>query len=229
MNYQQWLKRTVEFFDTLGKFEGVQAEARVLPAVSQSDFDKATSELRWPLPPQVRDFYTSACNGCTCAYRWSIPPMLSQRLLPVFPKGVPPFVGRLVIEYSGELSRLTEQCTTFASAWVGKFAVDAKMWGHTIPLFDAGCGDYFGLYLEDGADNPPVAFLNHEGYDGSWIVSPSFDSFLSCLELLFYPTFSVLAHFINPQTGLIDVDKYANEVALFRRVLNEASGGVLLK
>jgi hypothetical protein len=84
------------------------------------------------------------------------------------------------------------------------FSNDARLWGNSFPFIREGNADIIGLYLGEGAADPPVAHLCHELCGASQIISPSFEQFLRTWEAIGYIGCHYLHCFINPATGLLD-------------------------
>jgi hypothetical protein len=80
-------------------------------------------------------------------------------------------------------------------------ALDRALWRHGLPLIRVPDTDCLALWVHDpGHSNPAVVYLSHDG--GSYLLSPTFDSFLEQWEYLGYDWGQ---QYLDPETGLMDV------------------------
>jgi hypothetical protein len=174
--------------------------------------------LDCPLPPSVERFLTWAASRlrvrCTCAqpgrpetvvgwelfnyWLWSPEqrPYEEQFVGPLEGMACARDVARSIGDHMGD-----NECV-----------LDRAFWHHALPLMLAPSNDALGLWAYDpGLAEPPVLCLNHD--DESFLLSPTFDDFLTQMERLGY---DYGAGYRDPQTGLMDVEGPA---AVARRAL----------
>jgi hypothetical protein len=80
------------------------------------------------------------------------------------------------------------------------------LWVRCTPFAHIGNGDLLALDADGRIENPPVAYLSHEGEGPSSIIAPSFTEFLRHWEAMSYigPEIWLLNHWIRSDSGFID-------------------------
>ncbi|HYV36963.1 MAG TPA: SMI1/KNR4 family protein [Gemmataceae bacterium] len=220
MDYTQWLQRAIDFTQGLKALPAeVEVETNVAEPLRQATYQTLAKSCGLPIPDALRRFVTEASGHCHCTYVVDMPPEFQNQLSIALPGwrdsqiwGGPEFLPFEQIVEGPWLG-------TADSFKAQGFPKDARFWEHSLPLIPVGNGDYAGVYLRDNTTNPPVVYLNHEGFGGSGIIAANFDEFLTYWQQLGYIGIHFLAFFINRQTGLLDPSAFPQEVEALTTLL----------
>lgn len=217
--YEKWMQRAVEFTESLRPLPGKpDVDVQVAPPISMEAIDQLAKKSRLGIPEPLRRFLADASAHCCCHYWWEPPEQLQSQLDAVF-HGSHFFWGGANFCDGTEISDLQECCLDWATSFKDEFPRDSRFWENSIPFIPVGNGDYLALYIESNPDDPPVVYLNHDGYGGSALLAASFDEFLAAWEDLGYVGGWLLFEFVNPETGHVDPKAHPRKTEILRTLL----------
>jgi len=103
------------------------------------------------------------------------------------------------------LKRHKRECAKWANeTWIADEPEEKSLWLNSRPFASLPNGDYLGLGDWSQESNPPVVYLCHD--DSSQVLAQDLASFLEIWAGLGYigPEISILDHFIDNSTGMLD-------------------------
>ena len=216
--YEKWMQRAIEFTESLRQLPGIDVDVQVASPMSMEAIDQLAKKSRLGIPGPLRRFLADASAHCCCHYWWEPPEQLQSQLDAVF-HGSYFFWGGADFCNAIEISDLQECCLDWATSFRDEFPRDSRFWENSIPFIPVGNGDYLALYIKSNRDNPPVVYLNHDGYGGSAFLSPTFDEFLAAWEDLGYIGGWLLFEFVNPETGYVDPKAHPRKTEILRTLM----------
>lgn len=178
MDYKDWTLKLITFINGLpSKVTGViEAKAKAKPPLTEPDLLALEHDLGVSLPGSVRDFLLNGARAISATYTWTpgceTSDELSEASLGDCIRGGGEFLDAdHLVEFKAD-----------AKSWaietaIAEDPVDQARWLNSLPFYDLNDGDYLAIDLSAGAEDPPVLFLCHE--DESWVLSPSFSTFLT--------------------------------------------------
>lgn len=221
-DYASWVERAQKFTASVATLPGkVEVKASVTPPLTNHEADELARRLPMGLPTVLRDFMTQGSSECDCRYSWEPPSRPWPKLKEIFT--YENFIyGGPSICHAAELADLQESRLTWAECFAGDDDAsrkDRELWTRCTPFGRIGNGDVLALDTTTGSNDPPVAYLCHDG--GSSIISPAFTDFLRAWEAISYigPEWWLLSYWTREDTGYIDSEHPKTE--LLRNLLTE--------
>lgn len=206
-DYASWVERGRRFVSGLESLPGkVSVSVDVAPPLSNQEADELARSLPMGLPSAIRDFLTKGSSCCDCHYWWEPPARPWPQLNQIFTHQS--FIyGGPVLCHATEMVALQECRLDWAEGFDGDdddSRNDRDLWTRCTPFAHIANGDLLALDTNVPIDDPPVAYLSHEG--GSSIIAPSFTEFLRHWEELSYigPEIWLLSYWIQQESGFID-------------------------
>ncbi|MCI0740897.1 MAG: SMI1/KNR4 family protein [Gemmataceae bacterium] len=222
LDYAKWVERAVAFVQGMPSLPGeVNIETHVAPPLTKLEVEKLAKWCKLPIPEPLRRFWLEGSGHCHCTYSWSIPNEFHQQFSVAFPEVKYDWLrGGAQFLSAPALLDATEWRLGWVEGFRDESPKDARFWAHSVPFHPVGNGDYVALYVRDNVDDPPVAYLNHEGCGCSEIIANSFDEFLQIWEALAYLDMDFLYFFRNSQNERFEPSAFLVESeavqALFR-------------
>ena len=132
------------------------------------------------IPTALRQFFSEGCGGVDISYTW-IPEentANADSLRRIFGKTKAEVWGGGPFCIASDLKEWRRNVEAWArESWVADYPEELAMWMNALPIMELANGDYLGLDLRSGCDNPPVLYLSHD--DNSQILSTCFTDFLT--------------------------------------------------
>jgi hypothetical protein len=221
LNYNTWLQRAADFTQGLKHLPGdIRVETALAPPLSDEEVRTLAQPCRLPVPGSLRRFWMEASGHCHCRYTWDVPAEFHQQWAVAFPGKSHPYIwGGAEFESPSSIVELTRDSLDFVALFRDRYPKDARFWGHSLPLIPVGNGDYVGLYVRDVTDDPPVAYLCHEGCGASHVMAANLDDFLARWEQLGYIGIDFLHFFTNTKTGILVPGDFPVETESIRTLL----------
>jgi len=220
MDYAQWLQRAVDFTGKLRTLPGeMKVEINIAPPLSAKKFRKLAKSCRLPIPESLKRFWMTASSHCHGTYHWETPQRFHKQMAVAFPD------WSLSHIWGGPEFDSASDCVvgndflSFQEAFRDVYPKDVRFYVNSIPMIPVGNGDSLGLYVRDNSEDPPVAFLCHDGDGASGIIASNLDEFLARWEELGYIGIHFLMSFVNKRTGLIDPAAFPEGLAAVRGLL----------
>lgn len=214
-DYRAWLQRARSFVEGVRSLPGdIRIEINIEPPISHEELAPLIAKCRLPVPPELIRFFTEASRHCLCSYWWRPPEEYRNQLRLIAPNwGGDYFWGGLELVGADALR------DDFDIESFEDYPKDRRFWEHSLPFLEVGNGDIIGLYLRDRKENPPVAYLVHDGGGGSEVFSPSFEEFLTQWERIGFLGANFFFSFVTNQ-GILVPSKFPVQLealkALFR-------------
>lgn len=206
-DYAAWIERGRRFVASLDTLPGeVNVRVNVAPPLSKREADDLARKLPMGLPLVLRDFLTQGSSRCDCHYWWEPPARPWPKLNEIFTSEA--FIyGGPVLCHASDLAELQEARLDFTECFQNDDSQsrnDRDLWTRCTPFTHIGNGDLLALDTTLQAEDPPVAYLSHEG--GSTIIAPSFTDFLRHWECMSYigPEIWLLLNWRSEDTGYIN-------------------------
>ena len=202
-----WSQRAAAFTDNLrGRFAKAEINSDLGPSYTLAQIRDLSSRCPLPIPSPLIDWNLTV-GRCHCSYHLLEIDARQQHLknlvFPDWPSGSL-WGGADLIDLSDAITIPADFREIALSFEESGFTQDARLRANSFPLFREANSDFIGLYLGDGAADPPVVYLCRELCGASKIISPSFEQFLIVWEQLRYIGCHYLLQFVNPATGLGD-------------------------
>jgi len=200
MNYSEWISDMSALVKRLSDSSkgSLSSEILISPPNTFIELTKLEVDMGFKLPRELRNFLETGSSSCLIKFCWTTLPEKS----PSFQ--TEPFSGGAHLCPSEKFLEFKRDAEAWASdSWITEYEVDREYWSNSLPIVGMRNGDYLGIYLGEGTDDPPIVYLSHE--DESSVVSPSFTAFLSTWEKLFYlaPDYQQFQQFIDPDSGYL--------------------------
>jgi len=220
-DYAAWLERAQGFVNGIQALPGeVQVWGDIAPALSAREADRLARQLPNGLPSVLRDFLTQGSSRCEYRFWWEPPEPLRVEIEGVldqtFVDGGPAFFN------SSGLVSLEEERLGWVDCFEGNCDArqsDRDLWMRCTAFASIDNGDMLAIDASSHQQDPPVAYLCHDGE--SSIIASSFSQFLRHWEAMSYIGAEIwlLELWIRADTGYIDS---ANpKTALLRRLLTQ--------
>lgn len=212
-DYAGWFHRAEQFVLQLPPLHGsVTVEGKLLPPLSDSEFDQLAAASRLPIPQSLRDMWTTGSAHCGLSYLlYGIPDEQQQQVSLAGGHGIHLWGGPTFLAAS-ETVQLTHDLPTWAEAMRTVSPRDARIWDNSIYLISVGNGNLIGLFVQEDLIDPPVVYRSHDEVGGSYILANSLSEFLRVWEKLSYIGIDFLKNFCDPDTELLDVSRFPVEV-----------------
>jgi SMI1 / KNR4 family (SUKH-1) len=219
LDYAKWLERALAFPDRLrampdaaeyphndGRVAGNEqpgaygVQKAVAPPLTDKKIRALEKKCRLPIPAPLKRFWKEASGHLKCLFWWNVPAAFHQQIKVALPNWDSPYVsGGPEFLSPSDIVTLPDSFLDWAASFAKEFPKDARFWEHSLPILPLGNGDHIAFYLRDKSDNPPLAYLCHEGYGASHIIAASFDGFIAAWEELGYLNLDDLHHFYNEE------------------------------
>jgi hypothetical protein len=206
-DYAAWLRRALRHFEEFRALPGeTRVEIEAAPPVPRSEIAAHLEGIRIPTPECLIRFWTEASAAFGCTFWWDTPPQFQRQMRIAFPHWSMSHIwgGAQTIapwHVATHLDDLAETVERFRD-----FPTDYRLSQHSIPFFSTDTGDLVALYVRDTIVNPPVALISHEGYNCSFILSPSFEQFLAQWERVGYLAVAFLS--FRTDDNSLDIDAF---------------------
>jgi SMI1/KNR4 family protein SUKH-1 len=205
-DYAGWAVRAREFVAALVRSEHARVQSvSADPPVSMVEIVDIERALGSRLPDPLRGFFILGSGGLDCRYVFEPDGRALDELRDLLPLQITLF-GGACIGPALELPGLASDVRDWANeTWVADDPNQKRIWASALPFAKLDNGDYLALDRRDGAQDPPVVYLDHE--DESRVIAPSFVAFLNAWEQLCYlgPEHWLLLEFTDDD-GLLDPD-----------------------
>lgn len=168
------------------------------------DLDTLVEPEERRLPAELVRFYTQASRGCRCEFICEAPEAEAEALLDAALDGEAAVYGGPAFFDISELPDRIRSCYEWATeTWIAEDEAARQYWLSAVPFVHLKNGDYLGLDISEGGDDPPVVYLSHD--DESFALAQSFTAFLTAWEQLCYvgPEAWLLGQFIGEE-GVLD-------------------------
>jgi SMI1 / KNR4 family (SUKH-1) len=197
MDYGKWVQRLRSFILGLEKASPPEYREKfsveIMPPLGNDELNELAGALDCGLPPPLREFLRTGASSI--AFQFACPPEddeTSDTFCPV-----------------DKLPEWREECIDYArESWLMEpdWPLDQAFWRHALPLVHYPDGDGVALWVHDRAHpNPPVIYLKHE--DESFLLSRTFDEFLTHWERLGYIGTNGLKSYRDPATGFLELPR----------------------
>jgi hypothetical protein len=218
IDWSSWVKRARQFPESLHGLPGeIRIECNVSPPLTDSEADGLADQLPRGLPLVLRQFLTTGSANCACRYVWKPPEWLLSKIHQVFPLNYYICGGANLCD-SPEFEYHQFCCQGWAEGfdqfWGPESALDSALMRRSVPFMIISNGDYLALDVETDRENPPVAYLSHEGSGTSRLIAPSFERFAMDWERLSYigPEIWLLKEWLDKESGMINPESLKTEL-----------------
>jgi hypothetical protein len=196
MDYGQWVERLRGFVLRQKEASSSECQANIFieirPPLNNNELSELAGALDCGLPEPLHEFLRTGASSI--AFQFACPE--SGETSDVFCP-------------ADKLPEWREECVDYArESWLMEpdWPLDQAFWRHALPLVHYPDGDGVALWVHDRTHpNPPVIYLKHE--DESFLLSRTFDEFLTHWERLSYIGTNVLKSYRDPATGFLELPR----------------------
>jgi hypothetical protein len=208
ISYHDWVLRTVAFAENCRRLSGdVSIDIEVRPPISADEIDLLASQMPLGLPTPLSRFFLEGASKCRCKYRSD--PRFTD-LSALFPYTQFYIYGGVDVLGADELADRQKECLGWADSFDeygdSSSEADSRIWHCSVPFMPIGNGDYLACDVKKSLENPPIAYLSHDGDGESLVIAPNFDAFLDAWENVCYIAPDFLSMFLDPATGFLTSD-----------------------
>jgi len=182
------------------------------PPLEQTELQRLQMSITLPLPEALRQFWLTGSRHCACRYICRDAKGHAQLF------GGPAFLD------AQELPEHLLVCHDWAeNTWISEYPEEQRYWLNAIPFLHMDNGDYLGLDMSQGQEDPPVVYLSHD--EQTFVLARSFTAFLEQWQQLSYigPESWMLEGLRNEE-GLLDASTPAAQHVLASLGQSSASG-----
>jgi hypothetical protein len=223
-DFSAWIQGCSNFLARLGTAPGHwTSRFSSKPPLLKRQADEIDRTLRHRMPSSVREFVLTACGGCRLHYVWETEDDAARQSLNQICEGETTVYGRADLLDVSKFVEWQEDCAGMLDLAIGDFPEEAGFWNSAFPVARMDNGDFLGLDLRKGTEDPPVVYLSHDSE--SRRIANSLAEFLTCWEGLRYigPESWMLKPFCDRRSGLLRSD--TRRAGQLRRLLDGAAGG----
>jgi hypothetical protein len=203
MDYRSWIRDLQQFMADVGSLNGeVDRQLSVAEPLKPALIERLNESLRVKIPRPIARFLKEASGGCMIHFSWAPEGAQAEALQKAIGRdwffADAPFCDS---EKLGQWQEWTLEGAT--EMWIAEEPEEKALWMPAFPIAFMSDGDFLALDLRQASDDPPVVFLCHD--DKSFLVSPSFDDFLTQWRGLCYlgPDHYYFRDFLDNSTGYL--------------------------
>ncbi len=212
MNYSAWTKRASEFIRSLNELPGdVEIYDSIEPPDRDDYFKEWLASDRCRIPPELKDFISTASRRCLIGYTWS-PPIDIVRSYPEY------FLNTNTLVGGGDFCEAAGYHAYDSRALIRHFPENAlpnaaedktDRPDRLVPVMELSNGDYVCLELDSEHVAGQVFYVSTSDPSQTRPISPGFDEYLSVWEKMCYlhPTRENLSPWLYANSAYLNPDE----------------------